>query len=499
MLGALVYTIIEAPEHGWGATRSLLGFGLALAAALAFVWWERRQRDPLIDVSLFTNLRFSAASGAVTVAFFALFGFIFLITQFFQLLQGFGPLETGVRILPVALSIAVGSVLGTRLAVTRIGHEGGGVRRPADAHGGVRVGGGDRRRRALPAGGGADGAARRRARADDGAGHRLDHGGGPARTGGRGFGGQRRDPSGRRHTGVAVVGSIFSTLYIRHLSDSEILRAAPDPAQATAREGLAQGLQVAAQSPPSVSAAVRDTVSDAFMSGLHAGCLTAAAVCLVGAFFVLAVPACASREGGASMRNAHRYGPWALITGASDGIGQAWPSTSPPRESTSSSSPAASDKLQALAGELSAAHGVETMVLPTDLSDPDSADPSRHLTSDLDIGLVVLAAGFGTTGTILETALTRRTGTDRGEHRRGHASVAHLRRQARGPRHGRNRAVRIHRRLAGCRPARPTTPRPRPTCRAWPRDSTTNWSRAGSTCSPSRPAPSTRGSAHGRA
>jgi hypothetical protein len=89
--------------------------------------------------------------------------------------------------------------------------------------------------------------------------------------------------------GVAVLGSIFSTLYIRHLSDSEILRAAPDPAQATAREGLAQGLQVAAQSPPSVSAAVRDTVSDAFMAGLHAGCLTAAAVCLVGAFFVLAV------------------------------------------------------------------------------------------------------------------------------------------------------------------------------------------------------------------
>ena len=86
-----------------------------------------------------------------------------------------------------------------------------------------------------------------------------------------------------------MVGSIFSTLYIRHLSESEILRAAPDPAQATAREGLAQGLQVAAQSPPAVAGAVRDTVSDAFMSGLHAGCLTAAAVCLLGAFFVLAV------------------------------------------------------------------------------------------------------------------------------------------------------------------------------------------------------------------
>ena len=89
--------------------------------------------------------------------------------------------------------------------------------------------------------------------------------------------------------GVAVVGSIFSTLYIRQLSESEILRPHRMPARATAREGLAQGLQVAAQSPPSVARAVRDTVSDAFMSGLHAGCLTAAAVCLLGAFFVLAV------------------------------------------------------------------------------------------------------------------------------------------------------------------------------------------------------------------
>ena len=69
MLGTLVYTIIEAPDHGWTAPRTLLGFGVALTAALIFVWWERRQDDPLIDVGLFNNLRFSAASGAVTVAF----------------------------------------------------------------------------------------------------------------------------------------------------------------------------------------------------------------------------------------------------------------------------------------------------------------------------------------------------------------------------------------------------------------------------------------------
>jgi hypothetical protein len=71
----------------------------------------------MLDVRLFANMRFSAASGAVTVSFFTLFGFIFLMTQYFQFVRGYGPLSTGVRLLPVALSVGVGSVAGTQLAV----------------------------------------------------------------------------------------------------------------------------------------------------------------------------------------------------------------------------------------------------------------------------------------------------------------------------------------------------------------------------------------------
>ncbi len=91
MLGSLVYTIIEAPSRGWSSTATLTGFAVAAASTALFVIVELRRTDPLIDVSLFANLRFSAASGAVTVAFFALFGFIFLITLFFQLVQGQTP------------------------------------------------------------------------------------------------------------------------------------------------------------------------------------------------------------------------------------------------------------------------------------------------------------------------------------------------------------------------------------------------------------------------
>ena len=71
----------------------------------------------MLDVSLFRIPRFTAASGSVTVAFFSLFGFIFLMTQYFQFIKGYGPLSTGVHLLPVATSVGVASVLGTKLAV----------------------------------------------------------------------------------------------------------------------------------------------------------------------------------------------------------------------------------------------------------------------------------------------------------------------------------------------------------------------------------------------
>lgn len=116
-VAALIYTIIEAPEHGWSSARTLTGFALALVLLGAFVAWERRSEEPLLDVRLFANPRFTAASGSVTVAFFSLFGFIFLMTQYFQFIKRYSPLSAGVHLLPVATSVGVASVIGTRLAV----------------------------------------------------------------------------------------------------------------------------------------------------------------------------------------------------------------------------------------------------------------------------------------------------------------------------------------------------------------------------------------------
>ncbi|KRE29244.1 transporter [Mycobacterium sp. Soil538] len=285
LLGALVYTIIEAPTRGWGSAATLGGFALALCAALVFIWWERRRPDPLIDVSLFANLRFSAASGAVTVAFFALFGFIFLITQFMQLLQGFSPLGTGVRILPVALSIAIGSVLGTRLAVSRIGTKAIvavglsmmaasfawisaidlGVSYVEMAAQMVLLGGGLGLTTA-PATDSIMGVVRPE---QAGAGSAVND--------------ATRQVGGT--LGVAVIGSIFATLYGNGLGDNPAVAALPTALRDLVGEGLAQGLGVAAQAPEPVATALRTGVADAFLSGLQAGCLTAAAVCVAGAVF----------------------------------------------------------------------------------------------------------------------------------------------------------------------------------------------------------------------
>jgi hypothetical protein len=116
-MGLLVYTIIEAPDRGWTSTGTTLGFAGSAALLIAFIVSERRAPVPMLDVRLFANLRFSAASASVTISFFTLFGFIFVMTQFFQFIRGYSALSAGVHLLPVAVSVAIGSILGTRLAI----------------------------------------------------------------------------------------------------------------------------------------------------------------------------------------------------------------------------------------------------------------------------------------------------------------------------------------------------------------------------------------------
>jgi Na+/melibiose symporter-like transporter len=82
----------------------------------AFVWIERSVEHPMLNLDYFRNPRFSGGATAISVAFFSLFGVIFLLTQYLQFVLGYSALEAGVRTAPIALGMVIGSAMAPRLA-----------------------------------------------------------------------------------------------------------------------------------------------------------------------------------------------------------------------------------------------------------------------------------------------------------------------------------------------------------------------------------------------
>jgi EmrB/QacA subfamily drug resistance transporter len=113
-LVALVYAIIEAPGEGWTDTKVLIAFGLAVVLLGLLLWWETRTEHPMLRLSFFENPRFSAAAAAITLVFFAMFGTVFMLTQYLQFVLGFTPLEAGIRVMPVA-TMVIAAPLSARL------------------------------------------------------------------------------------------------------------------------------------------------------------------------------------------------------------------------------------------------------------------------------------------------------------------------------------------------------------------------------------------------
>ena len=290
-VGLLVYTIIEAPSHGWGSLPTLVGFAVTAALAAAFVGWELRTREPMLDLSLFGNPRFTAASASVAISFFALSGFIFLVTQYFQFLKGYGPLSTGVRLLPVASCVAISSVLGTRLAV-RIGAKlvvAAGLSlmaafylwvttvAAATSYGTIAA-----QMVVLGTGMGLTSAPATEAimgvvpKAKAGVGSAVNDAT-------RLLGGT---------LGVAVIGSVYASLYTTRLTGA-IARGLPTAAARTAQTSVGAALTVAGKlnhaGHPALGAAIHDAASSAFFQGFHAGDYVSAGVAAAGAVMALAL------------------------------------------------------------------------------------------------------------------------------------------------------------------------------------------------------------------
>jgi EmrB/QacA subfamily drug resistance transporter len=115
-LTSVVWGLIEASDRGWTDSSILGAFALGGTVLAAFLVWERRVRQPMIDVKVFRNLRFSAASLSVMLVFFGLMGTVFMLTTYLQTVLDYSALEAGLKMLPVAAGLIVGSRLAVNVA-----------------------------------------------------------------------------------------------------------------------------------------------------------------------------------------------------------------------------------------------------------------------------------------------------------------------------------------------------------------------------------------------
>ena len=282
-VGLVIWAIIEAPTRGWTSPTILMAFAGSVVLLVAFALVERRLVHPMLDVLLFKNARFTAASLSIATAFFALFGFIFLITQFLQLVQGYTALQAGVRTLPFAIATGIMSPVaialmhrfGSRAIVTlgllvmAIGFViAATVQVDTPYLGRVLIS-----MVIIAAGLGL---------ATSPATESIMGAVPPDKAGaGAAVNDTTREFGGT--LGVAVVGSVFLTVYAPLAVDGYRSLGLPPEFESIVRESLAGGLGVAAKLPPDVGAQLVAITKGAFVDGLTRGSLVSAAVVAVGA------------------------------------------------------------------------------------------------------------------------------------------------------------------------------------------------------------------------
>jgi EmrB/QacA subfamily drug resistance transporter len=286
---SIVYTTIEAPGRGWSNVATVGGYAAGVAVLAVFTLWERRTPQPMLDVELFRNIRFSAASFSITVSFFALFGFIFLITQYFQLVRGYDTLSAGVHTLPFAL--ATGAVapaapmlaarLGTKVVVPMgLLLMGAGFLVASTLQVNTSFFGPVLISMVLIAAGLGFVAAP----STDAILAVLP----PARAGvGSAVNDVTRELGGA--FGVAVVGAVFSSVYGPRLVQRLAGVGLPASALAAARSSTAAAFGVANQASPQSRAFIVDAVRRSFVNGFSRGSLVCAGVVVVGAVFAVLV------------------------------------------------------------------------------------------------------------------------------------------------------------------------------------------------------------------
>lgn len=107
----LVFGTIQASKHGWASAEPVAGFTVAAVAGVCFVLWERRHPHPMVDFDLLRRAPFIGASVSILLLMFGLAGTLFVLTQRLQFAFGYGALQAGLAVMPVAFAVLLGTVV----------------------------------------------------------------------------------------------------------------------------------------------------------------------------------------------------------------------------------------------------------------------------------------------------------------------------------------------------------------------------------------------------
>jgi EmrB/QacA subfamily drug resistance transporter len=118
-LGSLTYAIIEGPALGWRAPAILALFAVAAASGVAFVGYEARRVEPVLDPRFFRSVPFAGSVLTAITAFAAMGGFLFLATLYLQDARGESALGAALHIVPLAIIMGPGAVLSSRILARR--------------------------------------------------------------------------------------------------------------------------------------------------------------------------------------------------------------------------------------------------------------------------------------------------------------------------------------------------------------------------------------------
>lgn len=104
-LGGLLYSIIEAPVHGWTSAETLATFAISILILVMFIRWEARSNHPLLPMNFFSDKGFTVGLITISLTFFVMFAFMFTQMLHFQMVRGHEPLSAALRFLPLPLGL----------------------------------------------------------------------------------------------------------------------------------------------------------------------------------------------------------------------------------------------------------------------------------------------------------------------------------------------------------------------------------------------------------